>query len=98
VLCGIYETAFGDDLLFKGGTALSKLYFPGIARFSEDLDFTVDGQFTGSEDLLLDALATASRRFDIEFALTEYYESQDGGYPATIRRVRRRGRLARRLC
>ena len=81
VLCGMYETAFGNDLLFKGGTALSKLYFPGTGRFSEDLDFTVDGQFTGSEDLLLDALATASRRSGIEFTLTEYYESQDTGYP-----------------
>ncbi len=28
VLYRIYTTEFGDDLLFKGGTALSKLYFP----------------------------------------------------------------------
>jgi predicted nucleotidyltransferase component of viral defense system len=81
VLYGIYETAFGDDLLFKGGTALSKLYFPDTWRFSEDLDFTVDGQFTGSEALLHNALETASRRSGIEFTLTEYYESQEEGYP-----------------
>ena len=49
VLYGIYTTAFGDDLLFKGGTALSKLYFPDTWRFSEGLDFTVDGTFTGTE-------------------------------------------------
>lgn len=29
-----------DHLVFKGGTAIKKIYYPG-ARFSEDLDFTV---------------------------------------------------------
>lgn len=27
------------DLTFKGGTALSKIYFPRLWRLSEDLDF-----------------------------------------------------------
>nr|WP_321112063.1 nucleotidyl transferase AbiEii/AbiGii toxin family protein [Halorussus salinisoli] len=35
--------------MFNGGTALSKLYFPRW-RFSEDLDFGVEGQYKGSED------------------------------------------------
>lgn len=30
-------------MAFKGGTALSKIYFPKRWRFSEDLDFTVTG-------------------------------------------------------
>jgi hypothetical protein len=81
VLYGIYSTGFGDDLLFKGGTALSKLYFPENWRFSEDLDFTVDGRFTGTEVGLRDALTVASRRSGIEFWLDEYYESDDGRYP-----------------
>ncbi|HKL28138.1 MAG TPA: nucleotidyl transferase AbiEii/AbiGii toxin family protein [Natrialbaceae archaeon] len=81
VLYGIYSTDFGDDLLFKGGTALSKLYFPETWRFSEDLDFTVDGRFTGTEAELRHALNVTSRRSGIEFSLDEYYESDDGGYP-----------------
>jgi predicted nucleotidyltransferase component of viral defense system len=81
VLYGIYTTGFGDDLLFKGGTALSKLYFPETWRFSEDLDFTVDGQFTGTKAGLREALEAASRRSGIEFSIEEYYEGNDDGYP-----------------
>jgi predicted nucleotidyltransferase component of viral defense system len=81
VLYGIYTTAFGDDLLFKGGTALSKLYFPETWRYSEDLDFTVDGTFTGTESELRAALETASRRSGIEFSIDEFYEGSDDGYP-----------------
>jgi predicted nucleotidyltransferase component of viral defense system len=81
VLYGIYTTAFGDDLLFKGGTALSKLYFPETWRFSEDLDFTVDGIFTGTESELRAAPETASRRSGIEFSIDEFYEGNDDGYP-----------------
>lgn len=81
VLYGIYTTDFGKDLLFKGGTALSKLYFPETWRFSEDLDFTVDGQFTATEADLREALAAASRRSGIEFWIEEYYEGSNDGYP-----------------
>lgn len=81
VLYGIYTTAFGDDLLFKGGTALSKLYFPETSRFSEDLDFTVDGTFTGTESALRAALDTASRRSGIEFSIDDYYEGNKEEYP-----------------
>jgi predicted nucleotidyltransferase component of viral defense system len=28
-----------SNLVFKGGTALSKIYFPEVWRLSEDLDF-----------------------------------------------------------
>jgi len=34
-----------EELAFKGGTALSKIYFPEIWRLSEDLDFA----FTGND-------------------------------------------------
>lgn len=33
------------DLTFKGGTALSKVYFPRIWRLSEDLDFVYEEDF-----------------------------------------------------
>jgi len=83
VLYGIYEAAFGDDLLFKGGTALSKLYFPETWRFSEDLDFTVDGCFSGSKPGLREALDVATRRSGIEFAIGEYYVDDGDGYPTS---------------
>ncbi len=33
------------DLIFKGGTALSKVYFPTVWRLSEDLDFVFGDDF-----------------------------------------------------
>ena len=40
MLYGIASSSISDKLVFKGGTALSKVYFPGQWRLSEDLDFT----------------------------------------------------------
>ena len=37
----LFEASFGEDLIFKGGTSLSKVY-NAIRRFSEDLDVTYD--------------------------------------------------------
>jgi predicted nucleotidyltransferase component of viral defense system len=59
VLYGIYTNGFGENFLFKGGSALSKLYFPQTWRFPEDLDFTVDGAVTGTESKLRASLETA---------------------------------------
>ncbi|MGI0058525.1 MAG: nucleotidyl transferase AbiEii/AbiGii toxin family protein [Nitrosotalea sp.] len=41
LLFGICKSSIGDKLVFKGGTALSKVYFPEDWRLSEDLDFTL---------------------------------------------------------
>ncbi|MEM3007100.1 MAG: nucleotidyl transferase AbiEii/AbiGii toxin family protein [Candidatus Nitrosotenuis sp.] len=43
LLYGIYhkKSPIRDALVFKGGTAIRKVFFPEIWRFSEDLDFTV---------------------------------------------------------
>lgn len=81
VLSAIYASAFGDDLLFKGGTALSKLYFPETWRLSEDLDFTVDGQFTSTEGDLREALDAVTGPSGIEFWIDDYYEGTEDGYP-----------------
>jgi len=81
VLYGIYESEFGESLLFKGGTALSKLYFPRTWRYSEDLDFTVDGRYEGTEEKLRDALDVVERMSGIEFEINDYYESREGVYP-----------------
>ena len=49
ILFGIASSSASKHLAFKGGTALSKIYFPGQWRVSEDLDFTLlDGTDLGS--------------------------------------------------
>jgi predicted nucleotidyltransferase component of viral defense system len=42
LLVGIAESELRNELAFKGGTALKKVYYPDY-RFSEDLDFTLRG-------------------------------------------------------
>lgn len=44
ILFGISKSSISNRLIFKGGTALSKVYFPEGWRLSEDLDFTLDGE------------------------------------------------------
>lgn len=45
VLYGLSKTEFKKDFIFKGGTALRKIYFPDW-RYSEDLDFTLVKKFS----------------------------------------------------
>jgi len=40
LLFSIMSSTLADRLAFKGGTALSKVYFPAKWRLSEDLDFS----------------------------------------------------------
>jgi predicted nucleotidyltransferase component of viral defense system len=43
LLKGFYlmDSGLDDRFVLKGGTAIRKVYFPQVWRFSEDLDFTV---------------------------------------------------------
>jgi Uncharacterized conserved protein len=81
ILWAIYTSSYGDNLLFKGGTALSKLYFPEIWRYSEDLDFGVEGTYRGSETELQQALEDAAQASGIEFEVTKHRELQKEAYP-----------------
>ncbi len=81
ILWGIFTSEYGENLLFKGGTALSKLYFPQSWRFSEDLDFGVEGQYMGSKRELQTVLDTITNRSGIEFEIREHHESQQNYYP-----------------
>ncbi len=81
ILWGIFTSDYGDNLLFKGGTALSKLYFPQSWRFSEDLDFGVEGEYQGSKQELRTVLDTIADRAGIEFEIREHHESQQDHYP-----------------
>ncbi len=67
VLYAIATSPLGESLVFKGGTALSKLYFPEIWRFSEDLDFTATEQLPDIERTLESALADIEAESGIRF-------------------------------
>lgn len=63
ILAGIYShRGLGSSLVFKGGTALKKLYF-GEYRFSEGLDFSANDSPMGErlEGSLRDAVDEARR-------------------------------------
>jgi predicted nucleotidyltransferase component of viral defense system len=48
-LFGVSRCSISSNLVFKGGTALSKVYFPFGWRISEDLDFTLIGDLSLEE-------------------------------------------------
>ncbi len=52
LLFGISKSSVAGKLVFKGGTALSKIYFPEDWRLSEDLDFTVADAETDFESIM----------------------------------------------
>lgn len=66
-----------STLVFKGGTALKKCYF-GNYRFSQDLDFSAQGEYPRGEDLLnliTEACSIASHHIeDVEFRCKRYPE------------------------
>ncbi|MDG6908355.1 MAG: nucleotidyl transferase AbiEii/AbiGii toxin family protein [Nitrososphaerota archaeon] len=59
LLYGIASSSISSRIAFKGGTALSKVYFPGDWRLSEDLDFTLldDGELSTLIDGLSDEVS-----------------------------------------
>jgi len=66
----LYGFSREPNLVFKGGTALSKIYFPRIWRLSEDLDFSL---LKGKPETVLDKVerifTAASESSGIKFAL-----------------------------
>ena len=69
----ISESPLGEQMVFKGGTALHHCYLPQH-RFSEDLDFT-----SVNRDLTLERVANTLESTD-QFTVRKRYES-----PATIK-------------
>ena len=71
-------------LAFKGGTALSRVYFPGY-RFSEDLDFTAARDIAGE---LLEAeprIVVAGRRAGVRLSRLERVRTGPGGRTLKVR-------------
>ena len=77
VLYAIASSPLGESLVFKGGTALSKLYFPEIWRFSEDLDFTAIEQLPDIEQTLKSALTDIEAESGISFEMRNMHAAGD---------------------
>lgn len=77
VLYAIASSSLGESLVFKGGTALSKLYFPDIWRFSEDLDFTATEQRPDIEQTLESALTDIEAESGISFEIQNMHAAGD---------------------
>lgn len=77
ILHAIYTGPFDDALVFKGGTALSKLYFPDVWRFSEDLDFTATEPLPDMADDIGNAFTGIEPASGITFELTSVHDAGD---------------------
>ncbi len=75
LLYGIYSSKLKEIFVFKGGTALSKVYFPKIWRLSEDLDFTVIGTPDASKikPMLEDCFGALNEKSGMAFSLSEFH-------------------------
>jgi predicted nucleotidyltransferase component of viral defense system len=66
----LYGFSQFPNLVFKGGTALSKVYFPRIWRLSEDLDFSlVQGEMPDVMKEIEAIILSSSQKSGIEFNL-----------------------------
>jgi len=82
ILWGIAcHEALSKCLVFKGGTALKKIYFDDY-RFSEDLDFTLLDPAISNEKLLAwftESFAYVREKANIPLSIQANQEHQDGG-------------------
>jgi predicted nucleotidyltransferase component of viral defense system len=72
LLCGFAKE---KNLVFKGGTALSKIYFPKIWRLSEDLDFSLP---KGELQTVLDRAETVFSEIEVRSGIG--FQSQEQSY------------------
>jgi len=78
LLYGIYESKLSSKLVFMGGTAIRKVYFPEAWRFSEDLDFACPHKIT-PEDLkegLNEALNKSAEESGMNYAIDSYHPTE----------------------
>jgi predicted nucleotidyltransferase component of viral defense system len=74
----LYGFAKNERLVFKGGTALSKIYFPEIWRLSEDLDFSLlEGELQTVLERTDAVLAEAKKKSGIGFNLKSSHMNPD---------------------
>jgi hypothetical protein len=68
---GIFSLPFSRDIIFKGGTSLSKGW-QLIERFSEDIDLAIDRQFFGFGEDISKTQIKKLRKKSCEFISTEF--------------------------
>ena len=85
LVCLYQNEVVKKELIFRGGTALNKLFFKPTARYSEDLDFVqkndkpVGDTFSAIRKALDPWLGTPKRKFSNMSAKLVYkYENIDG--------------------
>ncbi len=70
VLRMLFASELSDNIVFKGGTSLSKVYGL-IMRFSEDVDLAIDRAYFGYEELLSKGEIRKLRRASHDFSLNK---------------------------
>src|SRR5665648_599992 len=70
ILLALADSELEDFLVFKGGTALKKIYFPDY-RYSEDLDFTIRKEIANDElvSRLNETLDNLEKEQGLQFAV-----------------------------
>src|SRR6266511_5827397 len=66
ILAAVIDSA--TDLVFRGGTALARTYWPDF-RLSEDLDFITEGEASEANEVLARAVEIASASTGFSLAL-----------------------------
>lgn len=77
VLATIFEMSVGRNLVFKGGTSLSKAWNL-ISRFSEDVDLAIDPKFLGFKGELKKKEITALRKVANQYLSNTFYSELKG--------------------
>jgi len=69
------DSSLCENLVFRGGTALKKVYFPEY-RFSEDLDFVIDSQkeINAYQDIIIQILQKISTDYPIKIDKRSIFE------------------------
>ena len=73
VLNAVYSLPFSENIVFKGGTSLSKGWGL-IKRFSEDIDLAIDRKFFGYEGDISKTQIKKLRKKSCEFISTQFFE------------------------
>lgn len=68
-----------EELAFKGGTCLRKIYFGKTTRFSMDLDFTAVGVEVEAFRDRLSELLHSKQHYGITFTIEEEFQSRENG-------------------
>ena len=69
------SSSLGENFVFRGGTALKKVYFPGY-RFSEDLDFVIDSkkEIKVYQEIIIQILQKISTDYPIKIDKRSMFE------------------------